>query len=127
MSDYKKEQFKEDYVKFYGLDEKQATKLDFNKLYQASRERGLTQPVNIPDEIKKHPDFKKNTKMFYGLQQSDTQSEWDRNANKFFAGNSEQVGNKFMNVQTNVEVNKESEIYKKNAAKFYGEDIELAS
>jgi hypothetical protein len=33
MPEYKQQQFKEDYVKFYGLDTKQAQKIDFNKLY----------------------------------------------------------------------------------------------
>jgi hypothetical protein len=42
--------------------------LDFNKLYQASRDgKGLQNPLNIPSEIKKHPDFNKNTRKFYGV------------------------------------------------------------
>jgi hypothetical protein len=37
------------------------------------------------------------------------------------------IGDKFMNVQTNVQVNPDSEIYKRNQAKFYGEELELKS
>ena len=92
--------------------------------------RGLQQPVNVPDEVKKHPDWNKNTKRFFGVQGgSDTQSEWDRNVKKFFDNETgEKVGDKFLNVQTNVEVlNKDSELYKKNAAKFFGQEFETKS
>lgn len=72
--------------------------------------------MNIPPEVKNHPDFKKNTKKFWGLEQSDTKSEWDRNVNKFFAKDEggDKVGDKFMNVQTNVQVNPNSETYQRN-------------
>ena len=46
--------------------------MDFNKLYQASREKGLTQPLNMPPEVKKHPDFSKNVKGFFGVKNDDT-------------------------------------------------------
>jgi hypothetical protein len=55
-----------------------------NKLYQASKVNRNGSMPNIPDSVKKHPDFKKNTKMYYGLEQSDTQSEYNRNMNKFY-------------------------------------------
>jgi hypothetical protein len=59
--------------------------MDFNKLYQAARDtRGMTVPHNIPSEIKNHPTFTRNTKLFYGENVSDTKSEFDRNAVKFF-------------------------------------------
>jgi hypothetical protein len=44
----------------------------------------MTVPENIPSEIKNNPTFKKNTKLFYGEQVSDTKSEYDRNTVKFF-------------------------------------------
>ncbi len=91
MADYEKEKFKEDYAKFYGINDRDAQKIDFNKLYQASKEsRGISQPVNIPSEIKNHPDFKKNQKKFFGLEVSDTQSEYNRNAAKFFGADTTQ-------------------------------------
>jgi len=40
--------------------------------------------LNIPAEIKNHPDFRKNEKKFFGLDPSDTQSEYNRNAAKFY-------------------------------------------
>jgi hypothetical protein len=89
--------------------------MDFNKLYAAAREtRGMTVPSNIPSEIKNSPTFKKNTKLFYGEQVSDTKSEYDRNAVKFFGDSNTKaatLGDSFMKVQTNVEVNKNSELY----------------
>lgn len=33
IPEYKQEKFKEDYIKFYGVSEREAQKLDFNKLY----------------------------------------------------------------------------------------------
>lgn len=38
LPEHKQKAFKEDYAKFYGVNEGDATKLDYNKLYQASRE-----------------------------------------------------------------------------------------
>jgi hypothetical protein len=66
--------------------------------------------LNIPAEIKNDPDFKKNQKKFFGVEQSDTKSEWNRNVGKFFGGDAKAtnapmantVGDKFLNVQTNV-------------------------
>lgn len=46
----------------------------------------MTQPVNIPTEIKNHPDFNKNQRKFFGIDNADTKSEYNRNALKFFGG-----------------------------------------
>ena len=130
MPEYKKDQFKEDHAKFYGVDPRDSQKLDFNKLYQATKEsRGISQPLNIPAEIKNHPDFKKNQKKFFGLEPSDTHSEYNRNAGKFFGAtaNDGSLQDKFMNIQGNIQVNKESETYKKNAATFFNTDYEIQS
>jgi hypothetical protein len=130
-TDFAKQKFKEDYAKFYGIDSKTAQKMDFNKLYQASRDsRGMSVPLNIPSEIKNHPTFSKNTKLFYGEQVSDTKSEYDRNAVKFFGdsqGKAATLGDGFMKVQTSVEVNKNSELYKRNTAQFFGDKFETQS
>lgn len=96
----------------------------------------MSQPLNIPAEIKNHPDFKKNQKKFFGLEVSDTQSEYNRNAVKFFGGETSQgknvtanntLENKFMKVQTNVQVDPHSETFQKNAAVFYNTDFETKS
>jgi len=56
-----------------------------NKLYQASKSNRNNNPVAIPQNIRQHPDFKKNTKQYYGLEQSDTASDYVRNQSKFYA------------------------------------------
>ncbi len=69
--------------------------------------------------MKNHPDFNKNHRKFYGIDKADTASEWNRNVGKFFNGGANEaprnatakLGEKFMNVQTNVEVNPNSELY----------------
>ena len=89
-------------------------------MYQASKEgRGLSQPLNLPTEVKNHPDFNKNHRKFFGIDKADTASEWNRNVNKFFNAAGQEkpknatatLGEKFINVQTNVEVNPNSELY----------------
>lgn len=72
MSEYKQKEFLKEYAVFFAIDEKQAAKIDFNKLYQASRgEKGIQQPHNIPSEIKNHPDFGHNQKVFFGVPGAD--------------------------------------------------------
>jgi hypothetical protein len=44
----------------------------------------LTQPVNLPSDIKNHPDFNKHHRKFFGIDNADTKSEFDRNAAKFY-------------------------------------------
>jgi hypothetical protein len=74
------------------LNDKEASKLDYNKLYQASRDqRGLSQPINLPSDIKTHPDFNKHHRKFYGIDKADTASEWNRNVGKFFDANQPKV------------------------------------
>jgi len=42
------------------------------------------QPSALPLEVKKHPDFNKNVKGFFGMQQNDdTKSNLERNMNNF--------------------------------------------
>jgi hypothetical protein len=51
--------------------------MEMNKLYQASRvdASGGTNPLNVPSNIKNHPDFNRNVKKFHGCDNnSDTQS-----------------------------------------------------
>jgi hypothetical protein len=44
----------------------------------------MTQPVNLPSDIKNHPDFNKNQRKFFGVDNGDTKSEFNRNAAKFY-------------------------------------------
>lgn len=46
----------------------------------------MTQPANIPADVKNHPDFNKNQRKFFGIDNADTKSEYNRNALKFFGG-----------------------------------------
>lgn len=93
--------------------------------------------------MKNHPDFNKNSRKFFGIDNADTKSEFNRAANKFYGvdptakaspqkglNTTQALGETFMNVQTNVQVNPNSEMYQRNAAAFYGgqpEDIEVKS
>ena len=75
--------------------------------------------MNIPAEIKNHPDFNKNQRKFFGIDNADTKSEWNRNINKFFGANpadapknmtaGNTIGEKFINVQTNIQVDPSTE------------------
>lgn len=38
IPEHKQKAFKQDYGKFFGVEDKDASKIDYNKLYQASRE-----------------------------------------------------------------------------------------
>ena len=38
LPEHKQKDFKANYGKFYGVDERETVKIDYNKLYQASRE-----------------------------------------------------------------------------------------
>jgi hypothetical protein len=94
MPEHKQKEFIKDLAKFYNMEEKKLQKLDFNKLYQASREtKGMVNPLNVPSEVKNHPDFTKNVKGFCGLKQNDdTESNYNRNINKFYGANSQSQG-----------------------------------
>lgn len=122
---------------FFGLDPKETAKLDYNKLYQASRESNgkRLHPDQIPAEVKAHPEFKQNMKKFYGVEQSETQSNYNNAANRFYDVTDHKerlnpkntINEKFQNVQDNVEINKGSEQYKRNNAAFHGQDFEVKS
>lgn len=76
-------------------------------------------PDQIPAEVKAHPEFKQNMKKFYGLEQSDTQSNYNNAANRFYDATDHRdrlnpkntIGERFQNVQDNVEINKNGEQY----------------
>jgi hypothetical protein len=106
------------------VDTSAAQKLDYNKLYQASvRNKGLQGPLPMPDHMKKHPDFHKHVRVFFEVSESETSSQFGRNQGKFFAEEDKmykQIGENFMNLQTSVQVNKDSEVYQRNTSKFYG-------
>ena len=90
-------------------------------------------PVNIPSEVKLHPDFNRNQREFFGMdQQLDSKSNYDRNVNKFFGDHprkSQTVADTFQNLERKkaeeaggVRVDPTSGIFKKDAATFYGMD-----
>ena len=104
----------------------------------------MNNPLNIPAEVKNHPDFNKNNRKFFGIDNADTKSEFNRATNKFYGvdpnakgtspvrglNTTQALGETFMNVQTNVQVNPNSETYKRNTAAFYGgnaDDVEVKS
>lgn len=104
----------------------------------------MNNPLNIPAEVKNHPDFNKNNRKFFGIDNADTKSEFNRATNKFYGvdpnakgtspvrglNTTQALGETFMNVQTNVQVNSNSETYKRNTAAFYGgnaDDVEVKS
>lgn len=74
-------------------------------------------------------------KKFYGLEQSDTQSNYNNAANHFYDVTDHQerlnpkntIADRFQNVQDNVEINKNSESFKRNNAAFHGQDYEVKS
>lgn len=110
MTEFQQKQFLTEYAKFYDVEEKTTQKLDFNKLYQASREnKGLVNPVNIPDHLKKDTDFKKHHRAFFDCSQADTQSQYNRHNEKFYNDDPEKhktLGSAFIDIQTSVEVEK---------------------
>lgn len=105
MPEHKQKAFKENYGKFYGVDEGESVKIDYNKLYQASREAPKVMP-NMPDNSK----FKRDMKVFFAGEASETQSNLGHATQKFFAdtcnsakGNPlARLGEKFQRVQDSV-------------------------
>ncbi len=84
MPEHRQVEFKKNYAEFYGVNQRDTQKMDYNKLYQASRENRVIQPT-IPEQVKAHPDFKHNQKKFWGVDSvSDTSSSYNRAVNKFF-------------------------------------------
>lgn len=69
----------ESYANFYGVDDDptvKVSKLSYNKLYQASRERGTKQDplASVPANVKNDPSFKHAQKKFFVGDASDTAS-----------------------------------------------------
>ena len=89
----------------------------------------------VPSNLKNDPAFKLAQKKFFQENVSDSASQYNMATSKFFDdGNTGKVsventiGNKFQNVQAKiVPTNMEGEMYKRNEAKFYGEDAETRS
>ena len=89
VPEFKEKQFKESYGNFYGMDNREVSKLDYNKLYQASRADGGKQDggSNLKPELKEDAAFKRNKKVFFEGKVSDTESMYNANTAKFFASN----------------------------------------
>ena len=125
VPEFKEKQFKESYGNFYGIDNREASKLDYNKLYQASRADGGKQDAggaSIKPELKDDAAFKKNKKVFFEGRVSDTESVYNANTAKFFAANDQKkidVGDKFVALQNEITPGKEE--FAKSAAAFAGE------
>ena len=80
MSEHKLNEFVNDYAKFYDVEQKQAQKLDTNKLYQASRgDKGFYNPTSNANN---GPDLSSHSKTFFGGMQEDTESYQNRNNQK---------------------------------------------
>ena len=106
------------------MEGREVSKLDYNKLYQASRADGGKQDggSNIKPELKEDAAFKKNKKVFFEGKVSDTESMYNANAAKFFAANDQKkidVGDKFNALQNEISPGKEE--FAKSAAAFAGE------
>ncbi len=95
----------ESYAAFYGAeDDPKVSKLSYNKLYQASRERGASKdPLQKVDKnVREDPAFKQAQKKFFQNDVSDTASQYNAAASKFFDGGNQgklnagnTIGNKF--------------------------------
>ena len=77
LPEHKQKAMVDSYAAFYGCeDDKKVSKLTYNKLYQASRER---KPVadpskNVPKDMLNDPAFKHSQKVFFQEKVSDTAS-----------------------------------------------------
>ena len=111
MPEHKQKAFKQDYGNFYELSQQEASKLDYNKLYAASRDvkPAKEDPLkNLPNETKQPADFKSNTKKFFDVKQSETSSVYKADQGRFFAVDSQKnhekvtqentIGEKFNNI-----------------------------
>ena len=68
IPEHKQKAMMESYAKFYGADEDpKVNKLSYNKLYQASRDRGGSKdPMKgVPTTVKEDPNFKQAQKRFF--------------------------------------------------------------
>ena len=124
LPEHQQASFKQSYGDFFGVSKKESAKIDYNKLYQASRDNKVKEDplAKVPDHIKQDPAFKADTKHFFDVKQSETSSVYNNNTAKFFGVDknaptqrvdpTKTLGNKFQNVQSNVQPNMESELYK---------------
>lgn len=126
IPEFKEQAFKESYGKFYDMNTRDAAKLDYNKLYAASRADGPNKKQDSPSSLNpalaNDSDFKHNKKVFFEGKVSDTESVYNANTAKFFGANDAtktNVGGKFGAVQA--KINPDAEKFKMSAAAFAGE------
>ena len=138
LPEHKQKAMIESYANFYGVDDDpKVNKLSYNKLYQASREKGgIQDPLkNVSSQVKNDPDFAHAQKKFFQGDVSDTASQYQKATQKFFDSGVEgrvdpgqTLGNKFTNVQDRIEpANMNGERYKNDTARFFGEAAETKS
>ncbi len=138
LPEHKQKAMMESYAAFYGAeDDPKVSKLSYNKLYQASRERNTSKdPLQKVDQtVREDPAFKQAQKRFFQNEVSDTASQYNAAAAKFYDGGASgklnpgnTIGNKFQGVQDQiVPANMEGERYKVDQAKFYGDEAEVRS
>lgn len=87
VPEHKQGAFKDSYAKFYGEEDNAGMKkLNFSKLHAASRTAGAGDPLAaVKPELKADPAFKKNMKVFFQNEVSDTASQYGVNQARFFA------------------------------------------
>ena len=136
LPEHKQKQFMVDYGAFYGVEDRDAAKLDYNKLYQASREAPKDAGLGaVPKDMRTNSQFVKNSKVFFAGEASETASQYDRAVAGFFADSghgkvdpTKVLGGKFNDVQERiVPANMDSEVYKRNYASFNGDEHETKS
>ena len=66
------------------MNEKDAAKLDYNKLYQASREAPKGGQGALAAQMKNDSKFAKDSKVFFGGDVDDSKSAYGRAANAFY-------------------------------------------
>ena len=89
LPEHKQKAFKDSYGAFYGVEDREAAKLDYNKLYQASREMPKASGMEkVPKGMQEDSKFKRDTKMFFNGEVSETASAFDKAAMGFFGGES---------------------------------------
>ena len=105
------------------MEPREVAKLDYNKLYQASRADGQKDdPSSTLKDMKNDKDFNRNKKVFFEGKVSETESVYNAATAKFFGANDQkkaEVGDKFGAVQATVDPQREA--YRKSAAAFAGE------
>ncbi len=105
LPEHKQKAMMESYAAFYGAeDDPKVSKLSYNKLYQASRERNTSKdPLQKVDQtVREDPAFKQAQKRFFQNEVSDTASQYNAAAAKFYDGGASgklnpgnTIGNKF--------------------------------